>query len=85
GVLRGGGVGLAEVGARLAAEATGTPEEVAGWRAFVTALAEPATRIAENAAVPVADLDPTLLDSAGVIRTVGTAAAATTARFLLVA
>ncbi|GAB2999001.1 caspase, EACC1-associated type [Saccharothrix stipae] len=84
GVLRGGGVGLADLGARLALEATGTPEEIAGWRAFAAALAEPAARIAENAALTVADLDPTLLDSAGVTRTVITAAAHTTARFLLV-
>lgn len=84
GVLRGGGVGLAELGARLASDATGTPEEVVGWRAFATALAEPANRIAENAALTVADLDPTLLDSAGVARTVVTTAARTTSRFLLI-
>ncbi|PSL55450.1 chaperonin GroEL [Saccharothrix carnea] len=84
GVLRGGGVGLADLGARLAADAAGTPEEIAGWQAFAAALAEPARRIAENAAVTVADLDPTLLDSAGVARTVVTAAAHTTSRFLLV-
>ncbi|MEU4442501.1 TCP-1/cpn60 chaperonin family protein [Actinosynnema sp. NPDC050801] len=84
GVLRGGGVGLADLGARLALEATGTPEEIAGWQAFAAALAEPAARIAENAALTVADLDPTLLDSAGVTRTVITAAAHTTSRFLLV-
>ncbi|ROP39217.1 caspase, EACC1-associated type [Saccharothrix texasensis] len=84
GVLRGGGVGLAELGARLARDATGTPEEVAGWQAFAAALAEPAARIAENAALPVADLDPALLDPAGVARTVITAAARTTSRFLLV-
>ncbi|MCE6996968.1 caspase family protein [Saccharothrix sp. S26] len=84
GVIRGGGVGLAELGALLARHATGTPEEVAGWRAFAAALAEPAQRIADNAAVPVADLDPTPLDSAGVARTAVTAAARTAARFLLV-
>ncbi|MGW4110792.1 caspase, EACC1-associated type [Actinosynnema sp. NPDC004786] len=84
GVLRGGGVGLSELGTRLAADATGTPEEVAGWRAFAAALAEPADRIAENAALTVADLDPALLDSAGVARTVVTAAARTTSRFLLI-
>ncbi|QQQ76555.1 caspase family protein [Saccharothrix sp. 6-C] len=84
GVLRGGGVGLAELGARLARDATGTPEEVAGWQAFAAALAEPAARIAENAALPVADLDPALLDPAGVAHTVITAAARTTSRFLLV-
>ncbi|MFD0200144.1 MULTISPECIES: caspase, EACC1-associated type [Saccharothrix] len=84
GVLRGGGVGLADLGARLASDATGTAEEIAGWQAFAAALAEPARRIAENAAVTVADLDPDLLDSAGVARTVVTAAAHTTSRFLLV-
>lgn len=85
GVLRGGGVGLAEVGARLAAEATGTEEEAAGWRAFAAALAEPARRVAENAALAVEDLDPDLLDSAGVARVVVGAAARTACRFLLVA
>ncbi|MEU4739261.1 caspase family protein [Actinosynnema sp. NPDC023658] len=84
GVLRGGGVGLAELGSRLALDATGTPEEVAGWRAFAAALAEPAHRIAENAALAVTDLDPALLDSAGVARTVITSAARTASRFLLV-
>ncbi|MFJ6670385.1 TCP-1/cpn60 chaperonin family protein [Actinosynnema sp. NPDC091369] len=84
GVIRGGGVGLAELGALLARHATGTPEEIAGWRAFAAALAEPAQRIADNAAVPVADLDPALLDSAGVARAAVTAAARTAARFLLV-
>ncbi|TQM81850.1 chaperonin GroEL [Saccharothrix saharensis] len=84
GVIRGGGVGLSELGALLAEDATGTPEEIAGWQAFAAALAEPARRIAENAAVPVTDLDPTLLDSAGTARTVVVAAARTTSRFLLV-
>jgi chaperonin GroEL len=84
GVIRGGGVGLAEVGALLARDAAGGPEEIAGWRAFAAALSEPAARIAENAALAVADLDETLLDSAGVARTVVTAAAHTTSRFLLV-
>ena len=84
GVICGGGVGLAELGDLLALDATGTPEEVAGWQAFAAALSEPATRIAENAAVPVADLDPTLLDSAGVARVILTAASHTAARFLLV-
>ncbi|MCC8247493.1 caspase, EACC1-associated type [Saccharothrix luteola] len=84
GVIRGGGVGLAELGSLLARDATGGPEEIAGWRAFAAALAEPAARIAENAALTVADLDETLLDSAGVARTVVTAAAHTTSRFLLV-
>ncbi|MFT7835405.1 TCP-1/cpn60 chaperonin family protein [Saccharothrix sp. BKS2] len=85
GVVRGGGVGLAGIGAQLAAEATGTEEEVAGWRAFAVALAEPAERIARNAAVTPADLDPSLLDSAGVARVVVDAAARTACRFLLVA
>jgi chaperonin GroEL len=84
GVLRGGGVGLAELGARLALDATGTPEEVAGWQAFAAALAEPAARVAENAALTVADLDPALLDSAGVVRVIVTAASRTASRFLLV-
>ncbi|XVS64583.1 caspase, EACC1-associated type [Actinosynnema sp. CA-299493] len=84
GVIRGGGVGLAELGARLAQDATGTPEEVAGRLAFAAALAEPAARIAENAALRVTDLDPALLDSAGAARTVIAAAARTTSRFLLV-
>ncbi|WP_367133687.1 TCP-1/cpn60 chaperonin family protein [Saccharothrix sp. HUAS TT1] len=84
GVLPGGGLGLAEVGSRLAASATGAVEEVAGWRAFAAALAEPARRVAENAAVTVADLDRGLLDSAGVARVVVTAAVRTTSRFLLV-
>ncbi|WP_051764551.1 caspase, EACC1-associated type [Saccharothrix syringae] len=85
GVIRGGGVALAEVGARVAAEATGTEEEVAGWRAFAAALAEPSARIAENAALAVADLDPSRLDSAGTARVVVAAAARTASRFLLVA
>ncbi|ONI82058.1 hypothetical protein ALI22I_38515 [Saccharothrix sp. ALI-22-I] len=84
GVLRGGGVGLAEVGARLAADAVGTAEEIAGWQAFAAAFAEPARRIAENAAITVEDLDPSLLDSAGVARVVVNAAARTASRFLLV-
>ncbi|MFE9744154.1 TCP-1/cpn60 chaperonin family protein [Saccharothrix saharensis] len=84
GVIRGGGVGLADLGALLAQDATGTPEEIAGWHAFAAALAEPARRIAENAAVPVTDLDPALLDSAGTARTAITAAARTSSRFLLV-
>ena len=84
GVIRGGGVGLADLGVRLAQDATGSPEEIAGWHAFAAALSEPARRIAENAALAVADLDASLLDSAGVARTVVTAAARTTSRFLLV-
>ncbi|MBB5806909.1 chaperonin GroEL [Saccharothrix ecbatanensis] len=84
GVLRGGGVGLADIGARLAAEATGTPEETAGWQAFAAALSEPSRHIAENAALTVPDLDPSLLDSAGAARTIATAAAHTAARFLLI-
>ncbi|MEV8436408.1 TCP-1/cpn60 chaperonin family protein [Actinosynnema sp. NPDC051121] len=84
GVIRGGGAGLSDVGARLAREATGTPEEIAGRRAFAAALAEPAARIAANAALTVADLDPALLDSAAVARTLVTAAADTTSRFLRV-
>ncbi|WP_158850604.1 caspase, EACC1-associated type [Saccharothrix deserti] len=84
GVLRGGGVGLAEVGARLAADAVGTLEEIAGWQAFAAAFAEPARLVAENAALTVEDLDPSLLDSAGVARVVVNAAAGTASRFLLV-
>ncbi|WP_053714645.1 caspase, EACC1-associated type [Saccharothrix sp. NRRL B-16348] len=84
GVIRGGGVGLAELGALLARDTTGTPAETAGRHAFAAALSEPARRIAENAALTVADLDPALLDSAGVARTVVTAAAHTTSRFLLI-
>ncbi|XVV03956.1 caspase, EACC1-associated type [Actinosynnema sp. CA-248983] len=85
GVLRGAAVGLREVGELLAAEATGTPAEVAGWRALAGALAEPSRWIAENAAVEVTDLDPLLIDSAKTARAVVAAATTTTARFLLVA
>ncbi|MEU7525190.1 caspase family protein [Saccharothrix sp. NPDC042600] len=85
GVLRGAAVGLREVGELLSGEATGTPAEVAGWRALAGALAEPSRWIAENAAVAVEDLDPTLLDSAATARAVVAAATATAARFLLVA
>ncbi|MGM1058171.1 caspase, EACC1-associated type [Saccharothrix sp. Mg75] len=84
GVVRGGGAGLRALGDALLAEATGTAEEVAGWRAFARALGEPAERIAENAALTVADLDPTLLDSAGTAHAVVAAAARTATRFLLV-
>ncbi|MEU5691008.1 caspase family protein [Actinosynnema sp. NPDC020468] len=85
GVLRGGGVGLRSIGEVLAGEATGTPEEVAGWRAFATALAAPSDRLADNAAVEPHDLDPGLIDSAAVVRVVVEAAARTAARFLRVA
>ncbi|MEJ2852571.1 MULTISPECIES: caspase, EACC1-associated type [unclassified Saccharothrix] len=85
GVLRGAAVGLREVGERLAAEATGAPAEVAGWKALAGALSEPSRWIAENAAVDVSDLDPTLIDSAATARAVVAAAGATAARFLLVA
>ncbi|WP_051771433.1 caspase, EACC1-associated type [Saccharothrix sp. NRRL B-16314] len=85
GVLRGGGLGLADIGVRLASEAAGTPEEAAGRQAFAAALAEPSRHIAENAALTVPDLDASLLDSAGVARTAVTAAARTAARFLLLA
>ncbi|MBB5958812.1 chaperonin GroEL [Saccharothrix tamanrassetensis] len=85
GVLRGGGMGLRALGERLAAEAGGPPTEVAGWRALAGALAEPSRRIAENAAVEVHELDPSLIDSVGTARAVVAAAARTAARFLLVA
>ncbi|MEV0677090.1 TCP-1/cpn60 chaperonin family protein [Actinosynnema sp. NPDC050436] len=85
GVLRGGGAGLAEIGRRLAEEPAGDPAHVAGWRALAGALAEPARWIAENAAVAVGELDPSLIDSAGTARAVVTAAARTAERFLLVA
>lgn len=85
GVLRGAAVGLREVGELLAAEATGSAAEVAGWRALAGALSEPSRWIAENAAVEITDLDPLLIDSAETARAVVAAATATTARFLLVA
>ncbi|MBW4719568.1 caspase, EACC1-associated type [Saccharothrix obliqua] len=113
GVLRGAGVGLAEVGATLAVEGPdglargalprddsargalprgapprlerGDSPEAAGWRAFASALAEPARRIAENSAVAVTDLDPDLIDSAEVALAATAGAARTAARFLLVA
>ncbi|WP_433267089.1 caspase, EACC1-associated type [Actinosynnema sp. CS-041913] len=85
GVLRGGGVGLREIGSRLADQAAGAPAEAAGWRALAGALAEPSRRIAENSAVEVDELDPTLIDSAGTAHAVVAAAARTAARFLLVA
>jgi chaperonin GroEL len=85
GVLRGAAMGLREVGERLAAEATGSPAEVAGWKALAGALSEPSRWIAENAAVEVSDLDPALIDSAATARAVVAAATATAARFLLVA
>lgn len=85
GVLRGGGLGLADIGARLASRPAGAPAETAGRLAFAAALSEPSRHIAENAALAVPDLDPSLLDSAGVARTAVTAAARTAARFLLLA
>jgi len=85
GVLRGAGVGLRELGERLAGAATGPPAEAAGWRALAGALAEPSRRIAGNSAVEPRDLDPELIDSAGTARAVVAAAARTAERFLLVA
>ncbi|NUT97883.1 MAG: hypothetical protein HOY78_38295, partial [Saccharothrix sp.] len=85
GVLRGAAMGLREVGELLAAEATGSAAEVAGWKALAGALSEPSRWIAENAAVEVSELDPALIDSAATARAVVAAATATAARFLLVA
>ncbi len=85
GVLRGAGLALREVGARLAEAPADGPAVRAGWLAFAGALGEPARWIAENSAVSVDELDTSLIDSAGVARVVVEAAARTAARFLLVA